>query len=111
MVKGEHGFGKPEERASTHAMKVLEVGPHETWMVSDNLEWEVVAPQRLGIHGMPRCPTSKRPGAFNAHNPADGGSGLVQPVFRSPARIAAAESTQRTVRRAAKRKTLYVIMR
>jgi hypothetical protein len=60
---------------------------------------------------MPRCPTSKRPGAFNAHNPGDGGSGLVQPVFRSPARIPAAESTQRTVRRAAKRKTLYVIMR
>src|SRR6202140_3467731 len=58
---------------------------------------------------MPRRPTSKRPGAFNAHNPGDGGSGLVQPVFRSPARIPAAESTQRTVRRAAKRKTLYVI--
>src|SRR6202030_4854033 len=43
--------------------------------------------------GMPPCPTSKRPGAFNAHNPGDGGSGLVQPVFRSPARIPAAEST------------------
>jgi hypothetical protein len=37
---------------------------------------------------MPRCPTSKSPGAFNAHNPGDGGSGLVQPVFRSPARAA-----------------------
>jgi hypothetical protein len=59
--------------------------------------------------GCPGAPTSKSPGAFNAHNPGDGGSGLVQPVFRSPARIPAAESTQRTVRRAAKRKTLYVI--
>src|ERR1700732_3972794 len=44
---------------------------------------------------MPRCPTSKRPGAFNAHNPGDGGSGLVQPVFRSPARIPSAESTRK----------------
>ena len=44
---------------------------------------------------MPRCPTSKSPGAFNAHNPGDGGSGLVQPVFRSSARIPAAETTRR----------------
>src|ERR1700719_2770087 len=44
---------------------------------------------------MPRCPTSKRPGAFNAHNPGDGGSGLVQPVFRSPARTPSAESTRK----------------
>jgi hypothetical protein len=45
----EHGFGKPEERAYNHAMEVLGVGPDETWMVGDNLEWEIVAPQRLGI--------------------------------------------------------------
>src|SRR5271165_739700 len=44
---------------------------------------------------MPRCPTSNRPGAFNAHSSGDGGSGLVQPVFRSPARIPAAETTRR----------------
>jgi hypothetical protein len=43
--------------------------------------------------GMPRRPTSKR--QFNAHNPGGRGSGLVQPVFRSPARIPAAESTRR----------------
>jgi putative hydrolase of the HAD superfamily len=30
-------------------MEVLGVGPHETWIVGDNLEWEIVAPQRLGI--------------------------------------------------------------
>jgi hypothetical protein len=42
------------------------------------------------------CPTSKTSRvAFNAHSPGDGGSGLVQPVFRSPARIPAAESTRR----------------
>jgi hypothetical protein len=32
-------------------MKVLGVGPDETWMV-DNLEWEIVAPQRLGIYAI-----------------------------------------------------------
>jgi hypothetical protein len=31
-------------------MEKLGVGPQETWMVGDNLEWEVVSPQRLGIH-------------------------------------------------------------
>jgi putative hydrolase of the HAD superfamily len=52
QIEGEHGFGKPEERAYTHAMAALGVAPHETWMVGDNLEWEVVAPQRLGIHAI-----------------------------------------------------------
>ena len=33
-------------------MEVLGVGPHETWMVGDNLEWAVVSPQRLGIHAI-----------------------------------------------------------
>ncbi len=52
QIEGEHGFGKPEERAYTHAMAALGVGPHETWMVGDNLEWEIAAPQRLGIHAI-----------------------------------------------------------
>ncbi len=52
QIEGEHGFGKPEERAYTHAMEALGVGPGETWMVGDNLEWEIVAPQRLGIYAI-----------------------------------------------------------
>ena len=52
QIEGEHGFGKPEERAYRHAMAVLGVEAHETWMVGDNLEWEVMAPQRLGIHAI-----------------------------------------------------------
>ena len=52
QIEGEHGFGKPEERAYKHAMEVLRVDPHETWMVGDNLEWEIVAPQRLGIYAI-----------------------------------------------------------
>jgi putative hydrolase of the HAD superfamily len=49
QIEGEHGFGKPEEQAYTHALAALGVAAHEAWMVGDNLEWEVVAPQRLGI--------------------------------------------------------------
>jgi putative hydrolase of the HAD superfamily len=49
QIEGEHGFGKPEEEAYIHALASLGVEAHETWMVGDNLEWEVVAPQRLGI--------------------------------------------------------------
>ena len=52
QIEGEAGFGKPEERAYLHAMEALGVGPDETWMVGDNLEWEVAAPQRLGIYGI-----------------------------------------------------------
>jgi putative hydrolase of the HAD superfamily len=52
QIEGEHGFGKPEERAYLHAMAALGVTAKETWMVGDNLEWEVEAPQRLGIYAI-----------------------------------------------------------
>jgi putative hydrolase of the HAD superfamily len=52
QIEGEHGFGKPEERAYTHAMGALGVTPRDTWMIGDNLEWEVVTPQRLGIYAI-----------------------------------------------------------
>jgi putative hydrolase of the HAD superfamily len=49
QIEGEHDFGKPDERSYRHAMATLGVEPGETWMVGDNLEWEVAAPQTLGI--------------------------------------------------------------
>src|SRR6195256_56176 len=52
QIEGEHGFGKPEERAYLHAMEALDVAASDTWMVGDNLEWEIVAPQRLGIYAI-----------------------------------------------------------
>lgn len=52
QIEGEHGFGKPEERAYRHALATLGAEPYDAWMVGDNLEWEVVAPQRLGIHAI-----------------------------------------------------------
>jgi putative hydrolase of the HAD superfamily len=52
QIEGEHGFGKPEERAYLHAMDALGVTAGDTWMVGDNLEWEIAAPQRLGIYAI-----------------------------------------------------------
>jgi putative hydrolase of the HAD superfamily len=49
QIEGEAGFGKPDERAYLHALQALQVSASDSWMVGDNLEWEVVAPQQLGI--------------------------------------------------------------
>ena len=52
QIEGEHGFGKPEERAYLHAMQALGVSAPDTWMIGDNLEWEIEVPQRLGIYAI-----------------------------------------------------------
>jgi putative hydrolase of the HAD superfamily len=52
LIEGEFGVGKPDERVYRHALQQLNVQPHETWMVGDRLEWEVAAPQRVGIAGI-----------------------------------------------------------
>jgi putative hydrolase of the HAD superfamily len=56
QIEGEAGIGKPDLEAYNMAMKVLNVGAKETWMVGDNLDWEVVAPQELGIFSIWRDP-------------------------------------------------------
>ncbi|MFP5468942.1 MAG: HAD family hydrolase, partial [Alphaproteobacteria bacterium] len=50
QVEGDVGFGKPETEAYLHALRALDADPQSAWMVGDNLEWEVAAPKRLGIH-------------------------------------------------------------
>src|SRR5262245_25515488 len=52
QIEGEHEFGKPDEQAYRHALRQLGADARDTWMVGDNLEWEVAAPQRLGIFGI-----------------------------------------------------------
>lgn len=49
LIEGEFGAGKPEERVYRHALERLGARTDEAWMVGDNLEWEVAAPQRIGI--------------------------------------------------------------
>ncbi|WP_282939935.1 HAD family hydrolase [Paenibacillus sp. RC67] len=52
LVEGEFGIGKPDDRIYLHALEQLGVTAEDTWMVGDNFEWEVAAPQRLGIKGI-----------------------------------------------------------
>lgn len=52
VVEGEFGSGKPDERVYLYALHRLSVQPEETWMVGDNLEWDIAAPQWLGIKGI-----------------------------------------------------------
>ncbi len=62
LIEGEFGKGKPDEAVYRHALEALDAPARESWMVGDNLEWDVAAPQRLGLraawvdgpgHGLP----------------------------------------------------------
>jgi putative hydrolase of the HAD superfamily len=52
LIEGELGFGKPEEQVYKRALTELGLGPEDVWAVGDNLEWDVDAPQKLGIFGI-----------------------------------------------------------
>lgn len=52
LIEGELGWGKPDPRVYRRALADLGLEAAETWMVGDNLEWDVAAPQRLGIYGI-----------------------------------------------------------
>ena len=52
LVEGELGFGKPDGRVYEKALAALAVTPEDAWMAGDNLEWDVKAPQELGIHAI-----------------------------------------------------------
>jgi len=52
IIEGEFGVGKPDERVYRHALATLDVSPRNAWMIGDNLEWDVAAPQRLGMAGI-----------------------------------------------------------
>ncbi|HET7497799.1 MAG TPA: HAD family hydrolase [Candidatus Eisenbacteria bacterium] len=52
LIEGELGYGKPDPRVYKIALDELEASPRHTWMAGDNLEWDVAAPQRLGIYGI-----------------------------------------------------------
>lgn len=49
FVEEEVGVGKPDPRVYRHALEVMGAEASACWMVGDNLEWDVAAPQTLGI--------------------------------------------------------------
>jgi putative hydrolase of the HAD superfamily len=52
LIEGEFGAGKPDESVYRHVLSALRTDPSDAWMVGDNLEWDVAAPQRLGLRGV-----------------------------------------------------------
>lgn len=49
LIEGELGYGKPDPRVYRAALEAVGAAPTDCWMAGDNLEWDVAAPQRLGI--------------------------------------------------------------
>jgi len=52
LIEGEFGVGKPDARVYAHVLDTLDVPPTHATMVGDNLEWDVLAPERYGITGI-----------------------------------------------------------
>lgn len=52
VIEGEFGVGKPDEAVYRHALDTLGATVPDAWMVGDNLDWDVGAPQRLGLRGV-----------------------------------------------------------
>jgi len=52
VIEGEFGCGKPDERVYREALRRLGAQTDGAWMVGDHLEWDVLAPQRLGLTGV-----------------------------------------------------------
>jgi len=52
QIEGEFGCGKPDPRVYRAAMDALRSRADETSFVGDNLEWDVAAPQRLGLYAI-----------------------------------------------------------
>jgi putative hydrolase of the HAD superfamily len=51
-IEGEVGYGKPHRVAYETALRSLGAAAEDTWMVGDNLEWDVSGAQALGIYGV-----------------------------------------------------------
>ena len=52
QIEGEFGIGKPDERAFPNALRFLRVGPHDAWMIGDNLDFDIHAAQQIGIYAI-----------------------------------------------------------
>ena len=52
-LPGHGNAPKPyEPEAYAHAMETVGATAEECWIVGDNLEWEVAAPQKLGLYAV-----------------------------------------------------------
>ena len=51
-IEGEVGVGKPHPAAYETALQSLGAAADDTWMVGDNLDWDVAGAQAVGIDGI-----------------------------------------------------------
>jgi len=49
VIEGEFGCGKPDARVFHHALEALRVRPADTWMVGDNLVWDILGAKQVGV--------------------------------------------------------------
>lgn len=49
LIEGEFGLGKPNPGVYSHIIDQLNVKAEASWIVGDNLVWEVEVPQKLGF--------------------------------------------------------------
>jgi len=49
LIEGEVGFGKPDPRIFQQALTSMAASPSDTWMIGDNLDWDVAGAQQHGI--------------------------------------------------------------
>lgn len=49
VIEGEFGAGKPDPAVYRHALDALGAVPARTWMIGDNLEWDIAGAQRMGL--------------------------------------------------------------
>ena len=52
LIEGELGYGKPDHVVYLEALRRLGVAATDAWMVGDHIEFDVGAPQRLGLRGV-----------------------------------------------------------
>ena len=52
VIEGELGAGKPDRRVYDTLLSALDAAPEDTWAIGDNLQFDVLAPMQLGLHGI-----------------------------------------------------------
>jgi putative hydrolase of the HAD superfamily len=51
-IEEEAGVGKPEPEAYWRALRAVDCAPGDAWMVGDNLDWDVIGAQQLGLRAV-----------------------------------------------------------
>jgi putative hydrolase of the HAD superfamily len=52
LIEGELGYGKPDPRVYQEALNKLQVDSQQTWMVGNDLYFDIAGAQRLGIYSV-----------------------------------------------------------